>query len=100
MIEVLDCYDNGCPKLLKWFRENGTEVQSYVRYKEVNKCDDSELSYSVWGTVFNLEGDEIKTFNERFYLKQPALEFYDRIKEKYPISRINFGECILKKEYF
>ena len=99
-MEIIDTYKDGSPKLVKWIRDDGREMQSYIRYKEFNTFKKEKISYSVWGILFDIENDIVKKFEERFYIKDAATFFYKEMKKLYPISRINYSECILKKEYY
>lgn len=100
MIEILGTYDNGQPSVLRWFRDDGTEMISYLKYEEIISKTDEFKSYVVWGTIFHMDTGRSETISQRFFSKEYAEAFYQKLVTKYPQSRVNLDKCIPVKEYY
>lgn len=100
MLEVLNEYPNGQPQKLRWRRDDGTEVFSFLKYEESFDRSDEHQSYVVWGTIFHVDIGEVRMFDKRFFSEEYAEAFYKKVIEMYPQSRVKMDKCIPLKKYF
>lgn len=90
--KIIEKYTDGKPKFIKWSDEDNFDRESLFQYTTSINPKKHTICYNISGYVFDIEIKKVIKIEKRIFIKDLAINFFNEMRSKYPISHLTIWE--------